>query len=324
VNSAGNEGGNASHNTLGAPADGDSVIAAGAVGYSGSRVSFSSVGPTVDGRHKPDIMALGSGNVVASPYSDNSYTSASGTSFSCPLSAGVAALILCANPGLTPMQVRDAMRETASQSNNPDNLMGWGILNALDAVNYFPTPVELSSFSASIADGGVNLVWTTATEKNNRGFEIERKSAGSGYSMIGFVEGNGTVSTPNHYSYTDKSNIRGICTYRLKQVDFDGKFTYSNEITVDVPAASDFVLQQNYPNPFNPSTMIKYSVPEASNVKLILYDALGRQVRVLTNEYKEAGNYSYTLNAGGLSSGVYIVRLSSGISNKVIKITLAK
>ncbi len=110
----------------------------------------------------------------------------------------------------------------------------------------------------------------------------------------------------------------------MKQVDFDGKFTYSNEITVDVPAASDYVLQQNYPNPFNPSTMIKYSVPEASNVKLILYDALGRQVKVLTNEYKEAGNYSYTLNAGGLSSGVYIVRLSSGISNKVIKITLAK
>ncbi len=324
VNSAGNEGYNASHNTLGAPSDGDSVIAAGAVDHSGSRVSFSSVGPTVDGRHKPDIMALGSGDVVASPYSNTSYTSASGTSFSCPLSAGVAALILCANPGLTPMQVRDAMRETASQSNNPDNLMGWGILNALAAVNYFPIPVELSSFSASVIDGRVNLVWTTATEKNNRGFEIERKTAGSGYSMIGFVEGNGTVSTPNHYSYIDKSDIRGIYIYRLKQVDFDGKFTYSNEITLDVPAASDFVLQQNYPNPFNPSTMIKYSVPNASNVKLILYDALGRQIKVLTNEYKEAGNYSYTLNADELSSGVYIVRLSAGISNRVIKITLAK
>ncbi len=324
VNSAGNYGDNTSHNTLGAPADGDSVIAAGAVGYSGSRASFSSVGPTVDGRVKPDIMALGSGNVVASPYSDNTYTSASGTSFSCPLSAGVAALILCANPTLTPMQVRDAMRETASQSNSPDNLMGWGILNALDAVNYFPTPVELSSFSASIVNGSVNLMWTTATEKNNRGFEVQRKSAGSGYSVIGFVEGNGTVTTPNHYTYTDNSDIRGIYTYRLKQDDFDGKFTYSNEITVNVPAASDFVLQQNYPNPFNPSTMIKYSVPEASNVKLTMYDALGRQVKVLSNEYMEAGNYSYTLNADGLSSGVYIVRLSAGISNKVIKITLAK
>ncbi len=288
VNSAGNEGSNSSHNTLGAPADGDSVIAAGAVDFSGSRVSFSSVGPTVDGRHKPDIMALGSGDVVASPYSDNSYTSASGTSFSCPLSAGVAALILCVNPELTPMEVRDAMRETASQSNNPDNLMGWGILNALDAVNHFPTPVELSSFSATVVDGRVNLIWTTATEKNNRGFEIERKSAGSDYSMIAFVNGNGTVTTPNHYSYIDNNDIRGINTYRLKQVDFDGKFTYSNEISIDVPAATDFVLQQNYPNPFNPSTMIKYSVPNASNVKLILYDALGQQVKVLTNEFKRS------------------------------------
>ncbi len=324
VNSAGNDGYNSSHNTLGAPSDGDSVIAAGAVDYSGLRVSFSSVGPTADGRHKPDIMALGSGDVVASPYSDNTYSYASGTSFSCPLSAGVAALILCAHPGLTPMQVRDAMRETASQSNNPDNLMGWGILNAFDAVNYFPTPVELSSFTASIINGDVNLSWTTATEKNNRGFEIERKAAGSDYSMIGFVNGNGTASTPNHYSYTDNSDIRGNYTYRLKQVDFDGKFTYSNEISVDVPVASDFVLQQNYPNPFNPSTMIKYSVPNASNIKLILYDALGRQVRILTNEFKEAGNYSYTLNADGLASGVYIIRLSAGISNKVIKITLAK
>ncbi len=324
VNSAGNEGSNPSHNTLGAPSDGDSVIAAGAVEYSGSRSSFSSVGPTVDGRHKPDIMALGSGNIVASPYNTTQYDYASGTSFSCPLSAGVAALILCVNPGLTPMQVRDAMRETASQSSNPDNLYGWGILNAFDAVNYFPTPVELSSFTASVVSGGVNLVWTTATEKNNHGFEIERKSAGSDFTMISFVEGKGTVSTPNHYSYTDKSDIHGICTYRLKQVDFDGKFTYSNEVTVDVPAASDFALQQNYPNPFNPSTMIKYSVPNASNVKLILYDALGRQVKILTNEYKEAGNYTYTLNAGGLSSGVYIVRLSAGVSSKVIKITLAK
>ncbi len=324
VNSAGNYGYNASHNTLGAPADGDSVIAAGAVEYSGTRSSFSSVGPTADGRIKPDIMALGSGNVVASPYNDNSYSYVSGTSFSCPLSAGVAALILCANPGLTPMQVRDAMRETASQSNNPDNQYGWGILNALDAVNYFPTPVELSSFSASIIDGGVNLVWTTATEKNNRGFEIERKSDGSGYTVVGFVEGNGTITTPIHYNFTDNSEIKGIYTYRLKQIDFDGKFTYSNEVTVDIPVISDYVLQQNYPNPFNPSTMIKYSVPNASNVKLILYDALGRQVKVLTDGFKEAGNYSYTLNAEGFSSGVYIVRLSAGTSNKVIKITLAK
>lgn len=137
VNSAGNEGYNSTRNTLVAPADGDSVIAVGAVTSSGSRASFSSVGNTVDGRIKPDVMAMGSGVRVASPYSDNGYTSASGTSFSCPLAAGVAALILSENPSLTPMQVRDAMRNTASLANNPNREMGWGILNAYQAVNYF-------------------------------------------------------------------------------------------------------------------------------------------------------------------------------------------
>ncbi len=138
VNSAGNSGaGDGIHNTLGAPSDGDSVIAAGAVYSNGTRTSFSSVGPTADGRIKPDIMAMGSGVKVASSTNTTGYGLASGTSFSCPLSAGVAALIRCANPNLTPMQVRDAMRQTASQAAAPDNLMGWGILNADSAIKYF-------------------------------------------------------------------------------------------------------------------------------------------------------------------------------------------
>ncbi len=142
VNSAGNEGYNSTHNTLGAPADGDSVIAVGAVTSTGQRSSFSSVGPTVDGRIKPDVMAMGSSVTVASPYNTTGYTTSSGTSFSGPLAGGVAALVLCAMPNLTPMQVRDAMRNTASLSNNPNNEYGWGILNALDAVNYFKVQIE--------------------------------------------------------------------------------------------------------------------------------------------------------------------------------------
>ncbi len=324
VNSAGNDGYNASHNTLGAPADGDSVITAGALDYSGSRAYFSSVGPTVDGRIKPDIMALGDGNVVASPYDDYSYTSASGTSFSCPLSAGVAALILSANPNLTPMQVRDAMRNTASLSNNPNNQYGWGALNALAAVEYFPTPVELESFTAGIIDNKVNLEWTTATEKNNRGFEIEKKFGNGDFKTIGFVQGQGTKTTPTSYNFVDENSFKGITVYRLKQFDFDGKCIFSNEVSIDIPVAGDFVLRQNYPNPFNPSTKINYSVPFGSQVKIALYDILGNQIKILTDEYKSAGNYSYTLNAEGLSSGVYFVRLNAGTSNKIIKITLAK
>ncbi len=137
LNSAGNEGYHSTRNTLVAPADGDSVIAVGAVSSSGARTSFSSVGNTVDGRIKPDVMAMGSGVRVASPYSNTGYTSASGTSFSCPLAAGVAALVLSENPSLTPMQVRDALRNTANNASSPNREYGWGILNALNAVNYF-------------------------------------------------------------------------------------------------------------------------------------------------------------------------------------------
>jgi serine protease AprX len=143
VNSAGNEGsGDGTHNTLVAPADGDSVIAVGAVDGSGNRVYFSSVGPTADGRIKPDVAAMGSGVTVSSASNPTGFTTSSGTSFSCPLTSGVAALVLSANPSLTPMQVRDALRNTASQANNPDNLLGWGILDAQAAVFYYTPKIE--------------------------------------------------------------------------------------------------------------------------------------------------------------------------------------
>ncbi len=137
VNSAGNDGDPGGNiNSLGAPADGFDVIAAGAVGSSGSRVSFSSVGPSADGRIKPDVMAQGSGTWAAT--GSSGYGGVSGTSFSCPMTAGAAALILSANlsAGLTPKQVAEAMRQTASRANSPDRLNGWGIVNTAKAAHY--------------------------------------------------------------------------------------------------------------------------------------------------------------------------------------------
>ena len=130
VNSAGNSGSNAEHNTLGAPADGAHVLAIGAVGPTGIRTSFSSVGPSADGRIKPDLAAQGQAVKVALPGSVSRYGTASGTSFSCPLTAGVAALLLQVNPGASPDDVAGVLRATASQAGAPDNLLGWGIVNA--------------------------------------------------------------------------------------------------------------------------------------------------------------------------------------------------
>ena len=186
VNAASNNGLNTSHNTLGAPADGDSVFTIGAVTSSGTRSSFSSVGPTFDGRIKPDLMAMGSNVYHASSFG-NSYSSGGGTSYSCPLAAGVCALILQKNPSLTPMEVLQLLRSTASRSTNPDNLYGWGIINALTAINSVIVPVELTLFSGVFEDGIVKLKWITATELNNFGFEIERRDDFSSYKKIGFV-----------------------------------------------------------------------------------------------------------------------------------------
>jgi hypothetical protein len=118
-----------------APADGDSVFAIGGVDASGLRVSFSSYGPTVDGRIKPDFMAMGTGVVSARAFNQIQYTTVSGTSFSCPLTSGAIALLLQANPNLTPIQLRNILRQTSSKSSNPDNFYGWGIINTLSALN---------------------------------------------------------------------------------------------------------------------------------------------------------------------------------------------
>jgi subtilisin family serine protease len=134
VNSAGNEGPDTRGNTLGAPADGNLVLAVGAVTSTGTRASFSSVGPTADGRIKPDVAAQGVGVKVARPDNATGYTTANGTSFSCPLTAGVVALLVQANPSATPDQVFGALRSTASQASSPDNLLGYGIVDALAAL----------------------------------------------------------------------------------------------------------------------------------------------------------------------------------------------
>jgi subtilisin family serine protease len=141
-NSAGNNGSDPVHNTLAAPADGDSVISIGSITFEGVRSGFSSVGLTVDGRIKPDLMAVGSAVYAAAPGGRTSYTTTSGTSLACPIAAGIAALLLQKNDSLSPIQIREILRNTASQSTSPDRLMGWGIMNALTAINGIPSSVE--------------------------------------------------------------------------------------------------------------------------------------------------------------------------------------
>ncbi|MDP3150106.1 MAG: YCF48-related protein [Ignavibacteria bacterium] len=186
------------------------------------------------------------------------------------------------------------------------------------------TPVELVSFSSTISDNKVNLTWKTATEKNNSGFDVERKLENTNWTKIGFVKGQGSTTESSNYAFVDSPNKNGKISYRLKQIDFDGGYTYSNEIEVDLNIPVEFALAQNYPNPFNPVTTINYSLAARSKVDLKVYNILGKQVVNLVNQIQEAGNYTIDFDASKLASGVYFYELNAGQFSAKKKMVLLK
>ncbi len=195
-----------------------------------------------------------------------------------------------------------------------------------NGLNY-PLPVELTSFTAKVSNNGlVNLKWETATEVNNYGFEIERKSTSSDWSKIGFVEGYGSTNSPKYYSFSDKPVGKGKIVYRLKQIDNDGQFEYSPVVEVLVDnLPNGFVLEQNYPNPFNPETSIRFAIKEDTKVTLKVYNSLGAEIATLFDGTAEAGRY-YDVKFGGgdLASGFYIYQLVAGEFVSVKKMLLMK
>ncbi len=186
-------------------------------------------------------------------------------------------------------------------------------------------PVELVSFSCEVNYPSVKLHWVTATELNNQGFEVERKTSESEqWQKIGSVNGRGTTTTPSEYYFNDENLTSGKYNYRIKQIDFDGSFEYSEVITADLSTPSAFELGQNYPNPFNPSTRITYSIPKSSFVTLKVYDILGNEIATLVNQTQDAGNYNVSFNAENLSNGIYIYSLNADNFTDVKKMILMK
>jgi len=178
-------------------------------------------------------------------------------------------------------------------------------------------PVELVAFNAAVGKNGVTLSWETASELNNRGFEVERNYNGT-WATIGFVEGKGTTTEYNKYSYNDYPNTLSSVSYRLKQVDFNGQHSYSKVVNVDFGTMpTEFSLSQNYPNPFNPSTQIKFALPFDSKVKVTIYSINGEVVKVLVDGEYTAGVHSATFSTtsgNGLSSGIYLYSITA-VSN---------
>jgi hypothetical protein len=188
-------------------------------------------------------------------------------------------------------------------------------------------PVELENFTAFTSNDNVTLEWITASELNNNGFEIERSlNDQANFVTIGFVEGHGTSTETNNYTYTDRLDLTGIVSvyYRLKQIDYDGSFTYSKTVKADANVPNGFVLSQNYPNPFNPSTKISYSVASEQFVTIKIYDFIGNEVTTLINQTKPAGVYEVTFDASNLPSGTYFYTLRSSEFTSTKKMMLIR
>jgi len=202
-----------------------------------------------------------------------------------------------------------------------------------EATAYIPKviPVELTSFTASVSGNDVHLKWSIATELNNSGFEIQKLypplnplpgGEQKRWVKIGFVPGYGTITERQNYTFVDESVSSGKYQYRLKQIDYDGTFEYSDIVEVEVGLPTEFSLEQNYPNPFNPTTKIKFTIPlvetgHATPVQLKVYDVLGNEIATLVNEEKHAGNYEVEFSVGqnsilSLSSGIYFYQLKAG------------
>lgn len=208
-----------------------------------------------------------------------------------------------------------------------DKRVGNGIygqkINTNGTLGNVIVPVELTRFSSVISGNSVTLEWSTATETNNAGFTLERKSASGSWIKAAEIQGAGTSTKPVEYRFSDNNLTPGTYNYRLIQRDFDGRETiYSllNEIVISVPG--QFELGQNYPNPFNPTTVIRFSLPVSGMTSLKVYNETGEEVATLVDGVRETGNYEINFDARGLSSGVYFYTLSSGEFSQTKKLVL--
>lgn len=187
-------------------------------------------------------------------------------------------------------------------------------------------PVELSAFNYRVDNRNVTLNWTTASEINNSGFNIERKSAsGNEWTSVGNVAGNGTTTNINNYSFTDKNVLTGNYNYRLKQVDFNGHFEYHNlDLEIEVGTPTKFNLAQNYPNPFNPTTKIDFDIVADGFVSLKIFNSSGKEIATLVNGFTTSGYHTITFDATSISSGIYYYRLEANGISKTMKMALLK
>jgi hypothetical protein len=317
-NSAGNNGYD-TVNTLNGPADADSIITVGSVGTSGSWSSFSSVGPTTDvpARIKPDVMTLGEGNKVA--YGTNSWdTFGSGTSYSCPLNAGVCALMLCANKNLTPLQVRGILRKFASNNANPNNTIGWGIIDAQQSVDSArkldvtpPTILHTQPFTSTTNTGVLTFkarVFDNGIIRYTRSGEAPRiyfrKTTNNGINWTAYTSANFTVVNIDTFSFQITGSTLGTkVEYYFAAQDI----ALPNPLASTLPTGGSGI---NPPGSTAPPTRFTFTVGTTS---------ITSNISNIPNEYKLFNNYPNPFNPN--SNIRFLIKDVGFVSLKVYDVT---
>ena len=185
-------------------------------------------------------------------------------------------------------------------------------------------PVELTSFDALVSGNAAVLGWETSSELNNAGFEVQQKM-NDDFVAIGYVSGNGTTDEAQSYSYTTGALAAGTHTFRLKQIDFDGTFAYSDEVSVEVTLETPSLMSKAYPDPFNPQTQFTLTIARQQEVSIQVFDLLGRQVQTLyTGELAASEAHQFTFQASNLPSGRYFIRAVGEYFNNTQTVTLLK
>jgi subtilisin family serine protease len=212
-------------------------------------------------------------------------------------------------PGYTTQLYGTDAHAMRNASDSPLPGMGPVTRRLMSVVQF--TPVELASFTTTVSANMVSLFWSTATELNNKGFEVERRTENSAFVYVGFIDGKGTTTDLQDYTFIDRNLSAGNYIYRLKQIDFDGSISYSNEIFVEVSVPLVYSLNQNYPNPFNPVTKIDFSLAANSSVTLRVFNILGQEVSKFMNHDMTSGYHSYSFDGSKMSSGIYFYQLDA-------------
>lgn len=331
-NSAGNEGLTYWEHII-APADGDSVIAIGGVKPDGDFWAISSRGPTADGRTKPDLAAQGQDTYCVNPTSTDGYTTANGTSVACPLGAGAGAIILSVMPTMKPMELREILIKHASQSNNPDNFMGYGIINLEESIfDLIGEPVVSVSEVNAIPRNGNNLVqWIADLEVTNENWIVSRKSPTSPFVEIAQIEGRDFGITTETYSYYDYDVEGGESfTYKLSAHFSSGSVSEIDTVQISSIEPSNVTLSPNFPNPFNSETTIIFGINSPKKVTLKIYNLSGQLIRTLIDNKQLDARFHHILWDGlnnqnqTISSGTYFLSLTANGAQKTMKMLYLK